>query len=1026
MKVARILLFSLLAVVVLIGAAAILAFNPGFQTWAARKALAGDPAIQGSIGRVDGGLKRIEVEDLRIARSGMTVTVPRLSIDLPVARALKKDIRIDKLVAKGWILDLTSPAFTAEEHEAGTGTGASSAQAAPKRTQAEPARTAQGASSQPAAAAPGKAAFDGIFDLLNLPVDIELDAAELEGDVIFVATPGEPPSRAHVVISGGGLGAGREGHFKIFAKVQVADAKTPLNELSSETTLALRMDTPRSFDSVAASSEVDARGSQLPNGAQLQAEVRAARAATSEDYSILLRSKEGGGKELINVQANLPKNSRLLTGTWKIDARDADLTPFTLGKPMPTFLAVGEGRFQTDSSFGEVHASGSFNADLAKLENLSPTLAVLGAVKVQGDFDLVQTPEAIRIDRLNTSVAGKQPLLRLEALQPVEFVFASKEFTVADAKKELFRARIDGVPLQWARPFLPSGIEISGEDLRGEIVGISLNGGLGVRTIAPLHIGGLSISQDQQPLLRQVDLRMELAGEYGAHGWQADITELSLGKVPNAWFTAALKVGEPSGGEPLKATGQYSLQLAEAGRQPALQSLAVLTAGRATGEFSAVLGESLQQYASTLNLRGLATAGATTAIPSVTGNLRADVQSDGLVRLQAPLVVQLGDRKSDLDTVAEIRSSGETRTIDAHIRSELLYVEDLQLFGALGGKTAPAPAPRPNGAAGNGPAPQPAPAGGSSGKADTKPFWSGLAGQVHLELKKVVYSADVQAANVVGELKIGPDAITLDNLRAVMGEGSSAKVNGGLSFNAAAKDPYTLDANVNVANVDPGPLLAALSPTRQPTVEGAFDLVGKFSGEASSVDALAGNTAAELKLTSRGGKFHGFAGSAKGADFAKYQKAASTVGSLLEMAAGVLGSDAANFGEKIRAASDTVKRLVDIDFDQLNLELSHRPGQDLAVTDFSLISPDLRLVSSGSIDTVTGVDWLDRPLKLEVQMAVRGEQAKNFAKLNLLKNTQDPLGYVPLLEKFLVTGSLSNLGTDALMKLLNRAFASGK
>jgi hypothetical protein len=113
----------------------------------------------------------------------------------------------------------------------------------------------------------------------------------------------------------------------------------------------------------------------------------------------------------------------------------------------------------------------------------------------------------------------------------------------------------------------------------------------------------------------------------------------------------------------------------------------------------------------------------------------------------------------------------------------------------------------------------------------------------------------------------------------------------------------------------------------------------------------------------------------------------------------------------------------EISYDQLNVELTHPAGQDTKIADISLISPEIRFVGNGTVDTTSDADWFSRPVHLQVAVAVRGQQAEDMKKIGLVGPDKDTLGYVPLLDKFPIEGSASSLATDALGKLLNRALA---
>lgn len=1024
MKALRILLISAIVLVVLLGIAVTLAFNSGVQTWAVRRALAQQPDMRGSVGQVAVGLNRVQVDALHIERPGMTFTAPATTIELPVKAAASKQVLIRRLVSKGWVLDLTAPATLPPAKTAAVGAETQPFTGLAAIGLSRVSVLAAAAPAAPASASGNAEAFQGIFRLLELPIELSVDEADLEGDVIFPGKPGQPPGRAHVTIVGGQLGAGKTGEFKITSVAKLDGAGNPIRDMTANSALQAKMDTPRTFESINGTIDLVATGPQFPNGAKLRGNFKAVRGGGSEDYALTLRSvaQAGEEKQVLDVQASYPADSRQLSGTWKLDARDADLAPFSLGILLPNFVAAGQGQFQADSSFQQTRASGTFESTVEKLEVLNPTLSVLGRMRVKGDFDVVQRPGLMRVERLSAEAQSARPVALVQTLQPIELDTSSGEVRVADAAKDLFRIVLEGVPLAWVQPFVQD-VSIGGEDARGELVASSHDGGFTVRSVAPLSVRNLNISKAGQPLLQAVNISVALSGDYSPkHGWQADVSEMSLRSGDASWLTVSAKVGQASGpNQPLKATGQYQVDLPGALRQPALAMPISLTKGRLSGDFSGMLNDTLKQVAVKLEARDLVSPNAP-QIPVVSMNLRADLQADGVIKAQAPVVIQQGERKSDLTVSAELKPAGAQQSIDAQVISELLYVEDAKIlaapFAASNEAAKPTPAPEPQRReppARGGNAPTTAP------KPDAAPFWSGYTGQIRLALKKVVYSPDVQAGNVSGAIQINGNALKLDNFHAVMGEGSSAKLNGGIQFNSKSKQPYSLDGDVNVSNLNPGPLLTLLSENKQPTVEGSFDMVGKINSNASTPDALGANSNADIKLTSRGGKFHGFAAAVKKIDAAKYQKTVSTAASILGAVSGLMGkNEVAAQVEKGRAIVDVLGRFIEINFDQMNLELVHRPGEKTQIKDFSLISPDLRFIGEGEIDNQNGISWYNQPLRAELQLAVRGDQAKDLQLLGALDPAKDPLGYIPIKDKLPIEGTAFNIATDPILRFFGR------
>jgi hypothetical protein len=222
-----------------------------------------------------------------------------------------------------------------------------------------------------------------------------------------------------------------------------------------------------------------------------------------------------------------------------------------------------------------------------------------------------------------------------------------------------------------------------------------------------------------------------------------------------------------------------------------------------------------------------------------------------------------------------------------------------------------------------------------------------------------------------------------------------------------------VSTNVSATNFDPQPFLQAANPGKPPTIEGKFDLSGKITGRAASLEKLADTANVDAQLVSRGGQFHGFAASAMATNVGKMiPESGSKFGALLSIAGSALGKN--EEVATIRAASDTIKRLVNFNFDQLNLDVAYRAGAATTeIKNFSILSPDLRLLGGGSINSKSGLkSILQSAMNLDLQMAVRGAQADDLRILKLLKKEADELGYTALLERFSVKGTPSQ--PDAL------------
>ena len=310
MKPARILVVSL-------GVVGVLALNSSVQTWAARRALAERPELNATLGSISVGFQRVEIRALQAESNGAVLTLPSLDAVLPViAAGLQDRVEIKSLVAKGWTLDLTRAEnlktialrwSRAREIQASTKASrgfslVSSAYAAEAAVAAEP-------------------LFRGVFASLQLPVDLSLEGADLEGEVLLPDVDGSGMGRVQVKLTGGGLGSGRAGNFVLDAAGTKADG----GALTLHSALGATMDTARTFTRLSAEANASASGVQFPEGVTLKIDGTAVRNTAGETYSLLLAGSE---KQLADIDAELVNATSQIAGTWKLDVRDRDLAPF--------------------------------------------------------------------------------------------------------------------------------------------------------------------------------------------------------------------------------------------------------------------------------------------------------------------------------------------------------------------------------------------------------------------------------------------------------------------------------------------------------------------------------------------------------------------------------------------------------------------------------------------------------------------------------------------------------------------------
>lgn len=991
------LLLGVVALAVLLLAAAGLAFTSGFQTWAARRVLAGRPGLDVSLGRVTAGLNRVRVEKVRVTRAGAVLILPAAEAELPVLSAvLRQQVLVRRLVARGWTLDLTR----AQPVPA--------AASAPSTARREFSLLPSAYADVVAVAAP--AVFEGIFRQLRLPVDLSLDGVDLAGEVLLPALPGQPAARAKVTIIGGGLAAGHPGRFDYTASIVFAGYDVPVSELKVRGTLGVVMGTPRTFTRFVASTEAEANGPQFPGGVRLAVDVSAAQSAAGESYALAVLS---GSKQLAAIETSFAAGQSHLRGTWRLDMHDSDLAPFALGRELPAFVAAGDGWFDLDATLTELNASGRLKATADRLGAVKPGLGVLGPVNLAADFDVTRRGEATRVDRLSVTIAGAMPVATVQALQAFEFNLKTGELNVADPAKDLLAITFQGLPLAWTAPLLGAqGYALTGNELRGEFVARARNGGFTIRPSSPLTLGNLSVTgEGGQPLLRSVDITLTASADYSPLGWQVELAPLAVSSNGASLFTLEAKAGQLAGKEqPVKTAGKWTAQLPALLSQPAFARGAVLTGGEARGEFAASLGakREVQARVALTNL----SAPAAPPLPTVTANLRADLENDGRATFNVPLRFERPGRTSDLTFAGTFVPATAGAAITSRLTSELLVIDDvLPFLLALAAPAEPA-------------GPVAVPVGRPAAS-----FWDGVSGTCTLAVKKTAYGDQFQVADLSGALRLEPEAFKLTDVRAAFGPDSTMRLNGGITFKPTGPQPYALAADFALENFDVAPLLRALNPGRPATVEGRFSLSSRLTGAGATLADLAGRTHGELRLSSKGGIFR-----ALSADLSdRIQKTQSTVaaiGSLL----GVVADDYVN---KTKIISDIAKALAEIPFDQLSLTASRDASLNLQLKDFTLISPELRLGGSGVVRYAAGVPVLAQPMDLKLNLGARGRLGDLMKRAGLLGAQQDNLGYAAFSVPLQLGGTLAKPDTtqvrDALLNsalersgLLDSLFGKGK
>jgi hypothetical protein len=759
-----------------------------------------------------------------------------------------------------------------------------------------------------------------------------------------------------------------------------------------------------------------AAGPRLPHDVHLTARASARREPSGESYGLTIA---GESKDLLSVRTEFFEATRRFSGNWMLDAGDADVGPFALGRPLPSFSAVGQGRFESDRALAETHVSGTLDVSADRLASVSPMLAGVGAVRLVADFDLAHRGSRIRVDRLKVAVSGARPNFSMEGLQPFALDLRTGELQVAHAGNDLFGIALREIPLEWAQPFL-RGLAVTADPLRGEIVASARNGGLTVRSKAPLAIAGLTVRRGQRLLVRDVDVVLSASADYTPEGWQVDVSNGAVtgtGSQGPPMLAFSMRAGRLSGaGRPMKADGRLSAFLPALLSQPAFRggpsglSFPALRSGDLACEFTAKLTapEMVQASLTVSNLAAPAAAdaqgapAATAPLSKMTAELRAEEGRDGRVAFSAPLSFETADRRSDLALAGFLKRSGNGIVLDGQVTSTRLFVDDARTLALLFFGQAPD---------------QNAPGESGRGPARGAPAWSGVTGRVTVALEEMD-GPRFALKDLGGAIGIGPASLSAEGLRAKWGKATFA-MDAKVGFNAANAEPYALQGGAHARDFDPAIVFRLADPGRPPTVEGKFDMDARLRGTGLNLADLAERMRGDCQIVSRGGVFRMLS-----ATVAPKVEAAGKMASIGAFLGNVTGrKEGGEVAEAAQAIASFAKLISPIHYDQLSLVLSRDSDLNTSFEDFALIAPEVRLTGSGRVTHQAGTPFLGQPLSMAFKLRARGRTADLLKLVGALDPAADDLGYRACTLPLKVGGTLSNPDKSEIEEALARLAA---
>jgi len=660
------------------------------------------------------------------------------------------------------------------------------------------------------------------------------------------------------------------------------------------------------------------------------------------------------------------------------------------------------GDFETRS--GGVAGRAAFEG---RLPALLAAYAPVGPVQARGSAEFSQSANIVRIEQLALSVLTMEGRTMASVTTPEAFSVdtVSRQVTTASGRPgEVLHLQLNQFPLAMLQPWM-GGLEVGGELADGGLSLSTRDGRLSLATASPWRLESLALGGGGRRWLQDLAAELQPSAEYSADGLKVSLASIRVRNAAgsslftgHADFSAGPNLAQPK----LDGTAAFELALADLAGQPLLAGETLPGQGKLSGETKFSLDHDLLGEGR-FTLNGLVSAANGEPLPVANLSFRAGVSEKGDIALQVPLLVDRAGERSDLTLAASLHPAPGGRTLEAKITGTHVVVDDLAaLARVLAMPAAVGPAAAPG-------APPAAPAG-------IGPAWAGLTGQATLDVKSLVYGRSAEITGLTGRVTLGPTRAIVDQVAGKVGADGQLKLGAEIRYAAGQPLPYTSKLDFNLQGFEVGPLFKVIAPDRPPTVEGRFDIKSQAEGAGATLADLLGRTRGDVALQSRKGTFRGLQ------QAANVSRAAGIIGSAARLF-GNLGERVENLTSRVDVAAEVANMLAQVPYDQLNVRLSRDPSLNVKISDFTLVSPNVRLQGDGQITYDAAKSLLGQPLQLRVNMGVMGqmESLLTKAKSSLLSGERDDLGYMKLKDPFAIGGTLGKPDPSQLYTLLGRS-----
>jgi len=830
-----------------------------------------------------------------------------------------------------------------------------------------------------------------------------VDGLELEGDVLLASADGGPPVQVHLSIKGGGFGAGREARFDVEAAV--VGAQIPAAFTFAQGHLVARLGRDGTIGRLDIKADFSPAGESGPDGPGMAIEASARREGGA---LACLLDVSRGARRIVAVDAHGEGSPARFMGTWTVDLRDADVSPFGPYADLPSVAMTGAGSFDADGEFARVHAAGHLHALAAKLGGLVPILGRLHSLAMETDFDLTAGGGLLRVSSLRVSAGETEPILELRTLRAFEFDSSARSVAIAGRSGDFIEGTFREFPL--ALLCGPSArIGFASGRATGAFAVRATDRGFVLELVRPAAAAGVSLLGPGRLLGAGLEMSPSLKASYASGAWELELPQTDLRREGRILGTLGAKASRAGAGQPIAVSGAWRVDLETLASQSRRRAWGWPAGKTASGEFRAKIADS-SAIDCKVTVQGL------DPTHQISADVHADVDSDGDFTFTVPVRVARGADASAVTADGGVSFSEAETRIDAKVEGDDVALAHL---GALSAPVAALQSQEP--AAGAGPA----------------PAWGALKGRVDFAFKRLRVAADAYEG-VSGTLTFDHDSVRLNGGRAWLLQHDLAIITGLLTFDPAKALPYDLNAAVSVGDFDAAAFFGKARGGELPPVEGRFSLDATVTGSAADLGGLLGASREKIRVRSPSGILRLLKTNVADAIPEVQSRVTDTVGDVGSAVGSLLFGmkrDSPNYGKNpVSKAADAVLTFTydvsEIGYDKLDVAARRDPDGSIRIEDIEMTAPDERLTGSGKIAAAPGLPFTARPLSLDLRLAVRGDPAKLLAAAGLLAAEKDALGYIPLAQAVRLGGTLAQVDAtpwhDMLAAVAAKAAADGQ